>query len=260
MTSKKLTLLATFLTFVTFSSYLLAKTAGAQDSREDTYVDTDNDGLGDIDEITIFHTDPNNKDSDNDGYDDGLEIKNGYSPTQPNKKLREIDTDDDGLWDDWEIALGSDLKNPDSDGDGYKDGIEVNNGYSPTSASKEKLIKRIEVNLNDQSLQYYLGDFQLDNFKISSGLAKTPTPAGNFTVIKKRPIVHYAGTGYNYPNTKWNLAFKRGNGYYYYVHGAYWHNNFGKPMSHGCVNVPYKPEYMGRLYDWSEEGTVVNIN
>ena len=57
------------------------------------------------------------------------------------------DTDQDGLIDAWETILGTDLNNPDSDGDGYKDGEEVAQGYSPLDAApvkKEKLIKDLE--------------------------------------------------------------------------------------------------------------------
>jgi lipoprotein-anchoring transpeptidase ErfK/SrfK len=46
--------------------------------------------------------------------------------------------------------------------------------------------------------------------------------------------------------------------YRYWIHGAYWHDNFGQPMSHGCVNVDY--ENMEPLYDWSQVGTKVIIN
>ena len=43
-------------------------------------VDTDNDGLSDVDEIYKYKTDPNNPDTDGDGYLDGEEIVNGYDP------------------------------------------------------------------------------------------------------------------------------------------------------------------------------------
>src|SRR3990167_1106596 len=133
-------------------------------------------------------------------------------------------------------------------------------GYNPLSNNKEKLPKRIKVNIKNQSLQYFFGNIKLDDFKISGGLPRTPTPTGKFLVIKKRPFVHYAGPGYDFPNTKWNLMFKQGKGFNYYIHGAYWHNDFGRPKSHGCVNVPHRYEYMGRLYDWADVGTEVKIS
>lgn len=199
-------------------------------------------------------------DTDGDGYTDDIELQNGYSPWRgEGKLLREVDSDEDGLWDDWEIALKTDYLNPDTDGDGYKDGQEVLFGYDPKMAGGGKLEKRIEVNIQSQKLAYFLGSVKLDEFLISSGLPRTPTPKGTFIVLEKRPLVHYKGPGYDYPKTKWNLVFKRGRGYNYYIHGAYWHNKFGAVQSAGCVNVPYEYSYMGRLYDWAEVGTKVII-
>ena len=73
------------------------------------------------------------------------------------------------------------------------------------------------------------------------------------------PLVTYGSKllGYFYPNTRWNMLFKfhsKGN---YYIHGAYWHNNFGKPMSHGCINVSYAD--IEGLYNWADIGTQIII-
>ena len=158
--------------------------------------DNDGDGLSDVQEIATYQTDPQNADTDGDGYLDGEEVKHGYSPKHNSKKLlRQTDTDSDGLWDDWEVALGTDLGRADTDGDGYKDGEEVGHGYNPLSNNKEKLPKRIEVNIKNQSLQYFFGNIKLDDFKISGGLPRTPTPTGKFLVIKQRPFVHTPGPG-----------------------------------------------------------------
>jgi len=121
--------------------------------------------------------------------------------------------------------------------------------------------KSIFVSLKDQSLTYVQSNSQgiriMGSFKISSGLAATPTPPGQYTVLKKKPLVNYRGANYNFPNTKWNLMFKEGNPLNYYIHGAYWHNNFGHPMSHGCINVSYAD--MEGLYNWADEGTKIFI-
>jgi lipoprotein-anchoring transpeptidase ErfK/SrfK len=42
-----------------------------------------------------------------------------------------------------------------------------------------------------------------------------------------------SGPGYYLPNVQWVMYFYQGYGF----HGTYWHNNFGNPMSHGCVNM-----------------------
>lgn len=168
-----------------------------------------------------------------------------------------IDTDNDGAPDAWELLIGTDIANTDTDGDGFLDGVEILNGYNPTSPLPTKIPKRIVVTLKTQQLAYYFGEHKLDEFPISSGLARTPTPPGTYTVLIKRPVVNYTGVGYSYPNTKWNLMFKthpKGN---YYIHGAYWHNKFGTPRSHGCVNVSYAN--MERLYAWAEKGTPITV-
>jgi hypothetical protein len=117
--------------------------------------------------------------------------------------------------------------------------------------------KKIIVGLDSQTLTYFEGERIIGEIKISSGLKRTPTPLGEFEVLVKRPVVHYAGPNFNYPNTKWNLMFKRKEGGNYYIHGAYWHSKFGQPMSGGCVNVSYAD--MEPLYNWAEVGTKVTI-
>ena len=221
--------------------------------------DSDADGLIDDQESTVYFTDPVNSDTDGDGYLDGEEITNDYSPRYGDKKkLVQADSDNDGLNDAWEIILGTNLMKPDSDGDSYKDGAEVTNGYDPLTSQPVKLGKLIKVDIKTQRLAYYFGDKELDSFLISGGLKWTPTPLGKFTVLDKVPLKHYGGANFDYPNTKWNLHFTTGALGRYYIHGAYWHNNFGQPMSHCCVNVHY--DNMERLYNFAQVGTRVEIN
>ncbi|MFA6423854.1 MAG: L,D-transpeptidase family protein [Candidatus Magasanikbacteria bacterium] len=148
-----------------------------------------------------------------------------------------VDTDTDGLIDDLEIKIGTDTKNPDTDGDGYKDGEEVTNGYNPLVGNLDnKVSRRVEVDLSTQKLKYYFNNILIGTAPVSTGKIGTDTPTGNFNIIRKLPVYRYVGPGYNLPNTKWNLEFKRS----YFLHGAYWHNQFGiRPMSHGCVNIGY---------------------
>ncbi|GEM_PF-2135892 len=85
-----------------------------------TDVDTDGDGLYDLEETLLYHTDPDNPDSDEDGLTDGDEV-NLYE-SDPNKE----DSDDDDLKDGDEVnTYKSDPNKEDSDGDGIKDGDEV---------------------------------------------------------------------------------------------------------------------------------------
>lgn len=174
--------------------------------------------------------------------------------------LLSMDTDSDGLSDYDEINIfKTNTKIADTDGDTYSDGVEVNAGYDPNVVSDEKAPKSILVKLTDQSLTYFLGPYAIKTFKISSGLKSTPTPKGEFSILKKRPLVTYGSkTGtYYYPNTKWNLLFKYGSKGNLYIHGAYWHDKFGQPMSHGCVNMSYSD--VETLYNWADVGTKVRI-
>ena len=64
---------------------------------------------------------------------------------------------------------------------------------------------------------------------------------------------------YNLPNVPYVMYFY----HYFGLHGAYWHNNFGHTMSHGCVNM--RPIDAGAIFDWvdgpknGEKGTIVSI-
>jgi hypothetical protein len=221
----------------------------------DKSIDSDNDGLTDYLEKTFFHTDMNNPDTDADGYKDGDEIYYGYSPLKPNVKNIVLDSDQDGLNDDWEIKLGTDLMNKDTDGDGIFDGTEVTNGYSPAISGGAKVTKRIEVNIKDFTLKYFFNNIELRKILVSTGKPNTPTPKGTFNILNKVPVKNYTAL----PNTKWNLHFTTGkNTLRYFIHGAYWHNLFGlKNVSGGCINVPYSE--MERLYNWANVGTEVII-
>ncbi|MBI5466314.1 MAG: L,D-transpeptidase [Candidatus Kerfeldbacteria bacterium] len=221
-------------------------------------LDSDNDGLSDEAEVNVYHTDPFKADTDDDGYKDGDEVTHGFSPRHSGGlPLAQVDSDKDYLPDAWELALGTDLMNPDTDGDKYLDGTEVRAGYDPLNTESKKLAKDIKIDLKTQRLAYYLDGKKLEEFPISSGVKRLPTPTGEFSVLHKIPAVHYKGPGFDYPNTKWNLHFAT-NGYRYYIHGAYWHNDFGKPKSHGCVNVSY--QNMERLYNWAQVGTPIKIS
>jgi lipoprotein-anchoring transpeptidase ErfK/SrfK len=129
-------------------------------------------------------------------------------------------------------------------------------GYNPLSTDNIKIEKLIKVSLAKQQLDYYFGDKLFGSFPISSGVKSMPSPVGEFKVLDKVPVKFYSGANYSYPNTKWNLHFYTKK-YRYYIHGAYWHNNFGKPMSHGCINVAY--ENMEPLYAWAQIDTKIII-
>ncbi len=137
---------------------------------------------------------------------------------------------------------------------GVQTEVQPGSAEAPAQAAPDK---RIVVSLKDQDLKYFEDNKLIGEFKISSGIKGRSTPAGEFEVLAKKPFVDYIGPDYNYPHTKWNLQFKKGQPLGYYIHGVYWHKNFGHPMSHGCINVSYAD--MEPLYNWADVGTKISI-
>lgn len=198
-------------------------------------VDSDGDGLSDELEL-FFYTDPYNVDTDGDGFSDYIEIYNGYSPhTAEPKLLSSIDTDKDGLNDAMEYRFGSDMKSSDTDKDGMNDLEEAYRGFDPTGKQEGVVFPiTLIVNLSTQRLHYHVNGTELRGFPVSTGNPSTPTPVGTFEIFQKVGNMRYSGADYNYPNVRWNLHFK----HEYFIHTAYWHNDFGKrTRSHGCVNM-----------------------
>lgn len=119
--------------------------------------------------------------------------------------------------------------------------------------------KRIEVDLSTQHLYAYEGDNLVYSFPVSTGKwGKTPT--GTFSIwIKLKATRMTGGSGadfYDLPGVPFVMFFSnnevsksRG----FSLHGAYWHNNFGYPMSHGCVNM--RIEDVAKLYEWADPPT-----
>ena len=81
---------------------------------------------------------------------------------------------------------------------------------------------------------------------VSTGLPNTPTMVGEFRVYLKLTATAMAGPGYYLPGVPYTMYFYGG----YALHGTYWHNNFGNPMSHGCVNL--STEDARRLFEWAD--------
>lgn len=117
--------------------------------------------------------------------------------------------------------------------------------------------KRIEINLTNQHLYAYEGNNLIYEFPISSG-KWGQTPTGTFQTWIKLKYTRMTGgdptlgTYYDLPNVPFTMYFYndetpkyRGYG----IHGAYWHNNFGFPMSHGCINM--KPADAEVLFYWA---------
>jgi len=121
-------------------------------------------------------------------------------------------------------------------------------------AAAARPAKWIEVVLSKQMVYAWQNGKVVLSSKISSGLSRTPTVRGNFRIYVKYVSTRMRGPGYNLPNVPYTMYFYRGYG----LHGAYWHNNFGRPMSHGCVNLPVS--FSGQLFRWAPVGTLVYIH
>jgi len=111
-----------------------------------------------------------------------------------------------------------------------------------------------DINLSTQRMYAYDGDKLLKTFVVSTGLPGTPTVTGRFRVYVKYTATLMAGPGYYLPNVPWTMYFYNGYG----IHGTYWHNNFGYPMSHGCINM--RNEDAEWAYYFASVGTLVNIH
>jgi lipoprotein-anchoring transpeptidase ErfK/SrfK len=92
-------------------------------------------------------------------------------------------------------------------------------------------------------------------------LPRTPTPVGTFSVFTKlvaddmRGGSYATGDAYFLPKVPYVMYFAAGG---YAIHGTYWHNNFGRRMSHGCVNA--NKAAAAWLYNWAPVGTPVKVH
>lgn len=112
----------------------------------------------------------------------------------------------------------------------------------------------IDVDLTKQYLQVYKGKNLLNGFSVSTGTWNHPTVTGQYQVYVKYVAADMAGPGYYLSSVPYVMYFYEGYG----IHGTYWHNNFGTPMSHGCVNL--RTEDAQWVYNKSSVGTTVNIH
>ncbi|MGQ9567599.1 MAG: LysM peptidoglycan-binding domain-containing protein [Anaerolineae bacterium] len=114
--------------------------------------------------------------------------------------------------------------------------------------------KWIEVDLSSQTLTAYAGSTPVYSAVVSTGLPRTPTVTGEYRIYAKYRSAPMSGPGYYLPNVPYIMYFHRG----YALHGTYWHNSFGQPMSHGCVNL--RTSDAEWLYHWAPVGTLVRIH
>ncbi len=110
--------------------------------------------------------------------------------------------------------------------------------------------KWIDVNLFEQTLAAYEGDRMVYATLVSSGLAYWPTPTGLFHIWLKATVSKMSGREgfpdyYYLADVPWTMYFDRSVA----LHGTYWHDRFGAPHSHGCVNLA--PQDAEWLFNWT---------
>lgn len=112
----------------------------------------------------------------------------------------------------------------------------------------------IEVDISAQTLRAWEGSRLVFETLVSTGRPETPTVAGTFAVQSKIDSQRMRGPGYDLPDVPAVMYFFLN----YAIHGAYWHDDFGQVMSHGCVNMD--PDEAAFLFDWAEIGTPVHVH
>jgi lipoprotein-anchoring transpeptidase ErfK/SrfK len=144
---------------------------------------------------------------------------------------------------------------------------------APISPDVDPAIKKVVVDRteNYQTLSCFEGNTEVYYCRVSTGqyrdvygnpVTEYLTPLGEHVTWRKSISIHMSGgttgTGYDTPAVSWSTLFS-GEGYA--IHAAYWHNNFGVPRSHGCVNC--QPEDAKWIFRWAspvnslEQGDVV---
>lgn len=118
--------------------------------------------------------------------------------------------------------------------------------------------KWIDIDIGSQTITAFQGSTPLKTVLVSTGLSWYPTPVGRFKVYMKirsqTMSGGYGASAYYLPGVPWVMYFTGA----YAIHGTYWHHNFGKPMSHGCVNLTIDDAKW--FFEWAEIGTPVVVH
>ncbi|MGD1808737.1 L,D-transpeptidase [Dapis sp. BLCC M126] len=112
----------------------------------------------------------------------------------------------------------------------------------------------ISIDLSTQRLIAWEGNKAVYAVIVSTGKASTPTRLGTFRVYTKYRSTRMTGPGYDVPDVPYTMYYDGGMA----IHGAYWHNRFGTPVSHGCTNVAVN--HAKWLFDWASVGTPVVVH
>ncbi len=156
-----------------------------------------------------------------------------------------------------DIVAINDLTDPDLLYVGQELTIPAAGMYEPPAAQapapSTSVGKAIVVSTDQQRIFAYENGQLIHSHLVSTGLPDTPTVLGDYKVYVKHTATDMSGPDYYLPSVPYTMYFYQGYG----IHGTYWHNSFGRPMSHGCVNLP-TPEAEW-FFNWAEVGTPVRV-
>ncbi len=113
--------------------------------------------------------------------------------------------------------------------------------------------REIVIELNRQSIYAYENGVLMKRALMSSGKKVTPTVLGDYEIYLKLRSQTMSGPGYSLDNVEWAMYFVGD----YAIHGTWWHNNFGTPMSHGCVNLTNADAQW--FWNFAAKGTPVQV-
>jgi len=116
----------------------------------------------------------------------------------------------------------------------------------------------VEINLGEQTVSVYDNNRLVFAALAATGVKNMATRPGLYHVTKKVPAEHMTGAFeadrsdfYYLESVPWTIYFDDARA----LHGIYWRTNFGRPASHGCVNLTIADARW--LYDWIKEGDAV---
>jgi len=173
------------------------------------------------------------------------------------------------LWDIQAGQTGRALDSTDGIAAGFAEQLAEGNAVyalpvSETPFQTTALARTIDVDLSRQWVTLYENGAAVDGWSVSTGKQGAPTYTGEYTIQSMYPMQTLYGTyrgpngedlgPYVQPDVKWMMYFNGGQAF----HGVYWHSNWGRPSSHGCVGMP---EWRAaQLYDWAAPGVEVSIH
>jgi len=199
-------------------------------------------------------------DLDSDGRDEvvtaagfgGSTNLRGWTPTGTLYKLNNVVYEQD-FTGSCNVAAG------DVDKDGKMEiGVVPDKKWGP---GRLDFFRYVDVSIAEQRLRAVENANEVRSYAVSTGTSKFPTPTGTFSVkshiAKTRMSWEYGPDhpdNYDLADVPHVLPFHGA----YTIHGAYWHNNFGHQMSHGCVNESLPDAAW--LYNWARDGDPVIVH